>query len=338
VSAKFGNGFAHLLLLIPAFAIVSLVAAANVHTTQNFPRQNPAVLGDNSEGQQSNSGGGKSQENKSGGEENKSENKEGEKHEEPKRSENSRSDQKPQTATLVNRAPSNSGPGTIKNQVKIENGKTETEFENPGGQKVKTKTEDDGTTKVEIEQGKVKIKYVVENGKVILKARDQSGKEIELEDRDLKELEQEKEDNGIKVATESGQIRFGRNQNALTNFPLSVNPLTHELIVTTPAGEKIVTVLPDQAVANLLSTNVVNLIEASGSAGTSTADSIKLTEKNGEAVYEINGIKTHRLLGFIPINTKVKAFVSAENGDLVAKEESLVSRFLDTISPNTGNN
>lgn len=317
--AKSQNGFAHLLLLIPALLISGLIASSTIKTTTKFDSSHAMVLGEDST------------ENKSG----KSESSEAEKKSEEAKKEDQKNEQenKSENRQSSTFSTNNSGTGTTKNKTKIENGKTETEFETPGGQKVKTKIEDDGTTKIEIEQGKIKIKYILENGKVVLKAEDESGEEVELEDEERESLEQGIEDNGIKIATESGQVRFGRSQNALTNFPLSINPLTNELIVTTPAGEKIVTVLPDQAVANLLATNVVNLIEASESAGVSTAGPIKLVIKDNEAVYEINGVKTYKVLGFIPVNSKVKAFVSAENGDVVSKEESILSRLLDILSP-----
>ena len=319
VPAKPQKGFAHILLIIPVLILSGLIASAAVKTTTKFEGDNAMVLGEDSSG---NSGSGKS--------ENKAE--EIKKEEQRKQEESQKEAVKAQEEAKRQNV-NNSGRGTTKNIVKTENGKTETEFETPGGPKVKTKIEDDGTQKIEVEQGKLKIKYVIENGKVVLKAEDESGEEVEIEDEDLEELEQEIEDSGIKVATESGRIKFGGNQNAITNFPLSINPTTNELIVTTPAGEKIVTILPDQAIANLLATNIVNVIEASESAGTSTAASIELTVRDGKVVYEIDGKKKSRLFGFIPVDTKIKAFVSAETGNVVAKQESILSRVVDLLSP-----
>jgi len=52
---------------------------------------------------------------------------------------------------------------------------------------------------------------------------------------------------------------------AQTHFPLMVNLETNELIVTTPKGEKVVTILPDQAVAHMLAANVLD--QAGGKGG-----------------------------------------------------------------------
>ena len=51
---------------------------------------------------------------------------------------------------------------------------------------------------------------------------------------------------------------------ARTNFPLMVNLDTNELIVNTPKGSKIVTVLPDAAVANMLAANVLDQLGGKG--------------------------------------------------------------------------
>jgi len=55
------------------------------------------------------------------------------------------------------------------------------------------------------------------------------------------------------------------NIEAKTNFPLSVDLDTNELIVTTPKGSKVVTILPDQAVSNMLAANVLD--QAGGKGG-----------------------------------------------------------------------
>lgn len=51
---------------------------------------------------------------------------------------------------------------------------------------------------------------------------------------------------------------------AQTRFPLMVNLDTNELIVTTPAGQRAVTVLPDAAVRNMLAARVLDQIGGKG--------------------------------------------------------------------------
>lgn len=87
------------------------------------------------------------------------------------------------------------------------------------------------------------------------------------EPKELDELEVETNDSED-VSTDSGQVTLKSQDNAAliirnklaaqTKFPLMVNLDTNELIVTTPKGQKIVTVLPDAAVANMLAANVLD--------------------------------------------------------------------------------
>ena len=59
----------------------------------------------------------------------------------------------------------------------------------------------------------------------------------------------------------------------------------------------------------------------------------KEIEKDGLLVFEIDGVREYKLLGFIPIKSKVKSFVSAENGQVIKTEQSLLGRILNKIAP-----
>ena len=100
------------------------------------------------------------------------------------------------TATSAKKTSSSSAQTSKSNK----GNKSETEIETADGQRIKTKIEDDGTTKVEIESGKLKLKYVIENGKLVLKIENESGEEVELSDDELSEIENELEDDGFKIA------------------------------------------------------------------------------------------------------------------------------------------
>lgn len=230
----------------------------------------------------------------------------------------------------------------IKSKTEIEGKKRETEVETPDGQKIKTKVEDDGTTKVEVEQGKLKLKYKFENGQMRLKAENERGKEVELDDNELDEMgdeaEKELEKKGIRIATGSGKpVLTKNNVAATTDFPLSVDVATNKLIVTTPAGQKTVTILPDQAIKNLLDTNIINKIDSS-SGSTLTGELgqlsgvVKLEIRNDRMVYKVSGTKSHRLLGFIPVNASTTAFVSAETGETVETEQPFITSVIDFLS------
>ena len=59
--------------------------------------------------------------------------------------------------------------GKKEEEIKKEGNKKETEVKTADGQRIKTKVEDDGTTKIEIEYGKLKAKYVWEDNELKLK-------------------------------------------------------------------------------------------------------------------------------------------------------------------------
>lgn len=215
-------------------------------------------------------------------------------------------------------------------EIKKEGNKKETEVKTADGQKIKTKVEDDGTTKVEIEYGKLKAKYVWEDNELKLKTQNKE-KELEVKKSVQKEIEDELEDDNIKISTESGKpILTKNNVGATSEFPLSIDVITKQLVVNTPAGQKVVTVLPDQALKNLLATGIINSLS-------STAPSLdgiaKLEIKNDKLVYKVNGLKTRKILGFIPVTTDATAFVSADDGTTVATEQSFISNVVDLISP-----
>lgn len=348
---------------IGVVSVIFLVILANVQTTQSLiAGTQTAVLGDDEKKTEE-----KKEENK--GSENKQEEK---KQEEQKKSEERQQEgqkkqqeqQKEAAKTTTNTGGSSSdssgnksgrspeliktktetvSPSGLKMKTESEGKKQETEIETADGQKIKTKIEDDGTTKIEIENGSLKLKYKIENGQVVLKAENEQGEEVELADNQLDELEnavgEELNDDDIKVAPTTDNKLVVRKNNiaAVTDFPLSIDVETKQLIVTTPAGQKIVTILPDQAVQNLLATGIVTTVEKQSESiqdPVGTFDGVvKLEIRNDKVVYKVNGTKTHKMFGFIPVTTPVTAFVSADSGTPVAKQQSILTNIVDFLSP-----
>lgn len=195
--------------------------------------------------------------------------------------------------------------------------------------------------KSEIRQGNLRIKYEIENGKIKIETKvKEAGNEVELnneeENNAINEVELELEKDDIKIATAPGQIALvNKKVGALSNFPISIDPTTKQLTVTTPAGTKVVTVLPQKAVDNLLASRVMNEVvseKVTNSLG-SIPDLVNLETKNGVLVYKVKGNRIHILLGFIPIKTGVEAIVSAENGQVMESTDSLLGRILNRLAP-----
>lgn len=326
------EGFAHLFLLIAVVALVGLIGSSNIPTTKEFSKTlaSQNVLGEDEESKKAEE---KTKEAAKQIQEQQKEVQQGQEENQKKQEEQNRETLKTQEEQKKENSKS-SQPGS--------SNLTETEIETADGQKIKTKVEDNGTTKVEIEYGQLKLKYVVENGQIKLKAENEEGREVELEEEELEGLENEiengLEEDGIEIATGSGKpILTKNNVAALTDFPLSIDVGTNQLILTTPSGQKSVTVLPDQAVQNLLATNIINRVEQVSDANLASDlknldGVVKLEIRNNEVVYKVKGTKRHKLLGFIPVDSATTVFVSADTGQPVAQEQTVLTNIIDFLS------
>lgn len=236
---------------------------------------------------------------------------------------------------------SNSGSGSSEDQ---EQEQEREEIRVSSELRIKTREEAD-RQRVDIYEDGKKLRIETRDGNTVVSVEDEDGEdtgEDELEDGEEIEIE----------STESGKIRIRTNLNkffiahglveAQTAFPLSINTQTNELTVTTSAGPKVVTILPQQAVDNMLARNVIDRILSTlpdPSASPESTDEaelgqekIELAENNNELVYELEGESDERLLGLFPVKIHKKVHVSATTGDLVNVDQTLLSRILDFLS------
>lgn len=155
----------------------------------------------------------------------------------------------------------------------------------------------------------------------------------------------------IEARAESQQVTIRALQNraiierlnvqALTDLPIAVDINTNVLTVTTPAGEKRVTVLPDEAIKNILAANIIDsigaeaLVEEVRTGNIETLGQvIELGLANNVPTYTIQGIKNHRLFGFFPVTTEVQVEVSAETGEVADTNQSILDTIVDIFSTN----
>jgi hypothetical protein len=244
------------------------------------------------------------------------------------------------------------GNSTNNQKVEIENEK--------GKLKIKTKNEQTGfesESESEVEAGKektkiklagIKLEVEQEGDRLVIKFKDENDKEVELEATEeaeiIKDAKKELDDDDIQIATGSAELGFTqKGRRVRTNFPLSVNPTTGQLFVTTPSGTKMVAVLPQQAIENMIEAGVLTRTEEPQAPPTlvgssaaqvlsSGSSSIVLAELNNQPTYEISGIKEQKMLGIIPVDIKIKTFVSATDGSLVKIQEDFLTRLLDLLS------
>lgn len=120
----------------------------------------------------------------------------------------------------------------------------------------------------EVFTGGRQIRVEVKDGE--LKVNDEDEDELEFEEEEGSEsaelteveIEEHANSNKIKIKARGDFLEIKvRGIGALTHFPLTIGP-NNELIVTTPAGTKVVTVLPAVAAANILESNIMDRILA----------------------------------------------------------------------------
>lgn len=241
----------------------------------------------------------------------------------------------------------------VESEIKTEANKSKVSIENANG-KFESETEN-GKTKTKFEANGLKVEIESENGKLVTKVKDEKGQEVEVNDVEKQDLvdaaDKELENDGIKLATGSAELGFVQDgRKVRTNFPLSVDPATGQLFVTTPSGVKAVAVLPSVAIENMIKAGVLTRVEVpvlpeptpdegSGSAGATQGAqvsvlgaSIQLTEQNNQPVYRISGVKDEKLFGLLPVGVKLTTVVSASNGSLVDIQEGIFARILDLLS------
>jgi len=217
-------------------------------------------------------------------------------------------------------------------EVEIEN-----ELELSEEEKIKVRTKD-GRTRIDITSGGVKTRLEYRDDRVIVKAEVEDGTEEELEDDTLFKIEDRLSISGIKIATNGaeGFIIQRDNVGAVTEFPILIDLATNTLSINTPAGERDVAVLPDQAIENLLAANIINNLIKSQALNANEIENIEqvitLGANQGELVYQIQGISNQKLLGLLPVLIEKTVEISAESGQVKSEEEAFLDRMLDIIS------
>lgn len=228
----------------------------------------------------------------------------------------------------------------IRTQTETKQDETRTEVRLSEGERIRTRVKD-SETRIDITSGGIKTRLEYRYDRVIIKAEQEDGTEVELADDTLLKIDERLAASNIKVATAGvGKFVIQRDTTgAVTNFPLSIDLATNTLIVNTPTGQKTVSVLPDQAVQNLIAANVVNrlggqaIVDVATTGNlTSVSQLISLEEQNNVPIYEINGISDQRLLGFIPVAIERTVAVSAETGEVVSTQESFANKVLDLLA------
>lgn len=158
-----------------------------------------------------------------------------------------------------------------------------------------------------------------------LKLRLEQQKKDSLELGLQKELRIEGQNGDTRISTESGErLKIQRREfEAKTNLPISVDLKDNTLVVTLPSGEQKIKVLPDEAVARLTLSKLLDSASGSG---------VTLDEVDGKPVYHIEGVTKKRILGIIPWNVHKRLQVSAEDGTISTPAATLRERLVNLFA------
>ncbi|MBI2443423.1 MAG: hypothetical protein HYV40_05985 [Candidatus Levybacteria bacterium] len=227
-------------------------------------------------------------------------------------------------------------------ETEVDAAEQENETEVSESERIRVRTKD-GRERIDITSGGIKTRLEIRDDRFIIKVEQEDGTEEELEEDTLLKIDDRLGEDNIRITT-AGENRFllqTGSAAAVTKFPLSIDLSTNELFVNTPAGQRRVTVLPQQAIQGLLGANIVSKlgvqgledVVATGSGSESLVSQIvTLGERSGIPVYEIRGISDQMLLGFIPVEVEKNITISAETGNALSIDEPFFARILDAFS------
>jgi hypothetical protein len=184
----------------------------------------------------------------------------------------------------------------------------ETNLAVPAPQQIQVKTVAQATTpspnsQISLTNTDGKITLNVQNG-----SNDQNIDVTNIKDNII-ELQARPNTNDITISNTAGQFTIQENGvKAQTSFPITVDPAKNELSVTTPSGNRLLSVLPYEAVLGLIRAKTID----------NTPNTISINENSkGELQYEIKGTRKINLFNVATITADVSSNVSASNGEVL---------------------
>jgi hypothetical protein len=161
----------------------------------------------------------------------------------------------------------------------------------------------DLTQKVNLSKQDDKIKLEVTTG--------ETKKEVDVTElaEDVIEIEQSQEAKKVKIGSVGDKFIISQNDtDALTSFPISINPNGKHVTVDTPTGQKYLGIFPDDVFDTLSKTGVLDNLEGN----------IELAEgEQGQLEYILNGEKVLNLFNLLNVTAPVNVKVSALDGQVL---------------------
>ena len=199
-----------------------------------------------------------------------------------------------------------------------------------GNTELKIREQNQNEQSVQV-QDKSKIELQKENGKtkVNIKVGDME-REMEVTDQNgevpLLKISNKNQDAASEVKVESKGDKFNLKQGDLsaeTTLPISIDPKTSAVSVTTPSGNVLLKTLPTVAVNNILKSGAVDKV------GTIKIETLgNSASTSGTVVITAQGTKTGKLLGLFKVTIPVTIKVDTSTGKEISKEEPILYKIL----------
>lgn len=174
-----------------------------------------------------------------------------------------------------------------------------------------------------------------DNGSLVIKAKKSDGTEIQLQDNSLERINEALKENDVNIGTTSakGFEITNKETKAETQFPISVDLASKMLSVSTPNGQKDLTVLPNQAVQNLLNQKIIDRVTQTAiSTSGAQLQLVQLKLFANNPVFQVQGIDDKKLFGIFPVAIQKTTLVSAETGQVVNTNTDLINTTLNLLS------
>lgn len=177
-----------------------------------------------------------------------------------------------------------------------------------------------------------------DNGSIKITTHKADGTEVQLQTNVLDQINEALKEKDIEVSTSSanGFAITSVGVQAETNLPVTFDPSTKSLAVTTANGTKDLTTLPHQAVQNVLQQKLLTNVLSAGNQTTPNAiagnNTVTLTELNQQPVYTIQGVLNRNLLGLFPMAYRRTVYVSAQDGAILQTQQAFFTQVLQALS------
>lgn len=136
------------------------------------------------------------------------------------------------------------------------------------------------------------------------------------------EIEERPDVKSIKIELLDGQFKIESDGIfALTDLPITIDPSRNKFSVTTPTGERYVSILPSDATQTVLRAKTL----------TETQTAMNLIEEGGILSYLVKGDKNVNFFDFYNMKVPVTAKVSASTGEIISVDQPPWLRVLSFI-------